>query len=119
MNIKIVVIAVAGTLLGCATTAQEHPGASSVLRLSVTNTHPSVLEGVSVELVRSNGSRELLCATDDSGGCDVDRARLRDAGDGFLLFCKERYFCGALKLGTPGFLDKEGHLIVLAPYAIS
>ena len=114
----------ASLLLGaslCCSTAQAEKNASSAakVRLTVTNTHPQVLEGVSVVLFREDGRHEQLCTTDSLGNCAVELSILREAGDGLLLFCKEMYFCGALKMSAPRFLEYKEHVIALAPFAIS
>lgn len=107
-------------LSGCGSARVRDIGSvGAVVRFTVADTHPQVLAGVSVDLVRENGTRISLCTTDSSGNCEVKVSVLRAAGRGLLLFCKEMYFCGALELGEPRFLDFSEHLIVLAPFAIS
>jgi hypothetical protein len=55
--------------------------------------------------------------TDSSGRVFVDRASLVDTDA--VLFCKEGFFCGALRIVDDHVLELESRLVVLAFFAIS
>lgn len=76
-------------------------------------------EGVSVLLVAKDGHLIALGQTDITGRLSVVKDRLLQQGGPAILFCKERFFCGALRLDDQEFFDYDFHLIHLAPFTVS
>jgi hypothetical protein len=74
------------------------------------------LQGVGVLLVGRDGKIHRLGETDLGGNFSVAKGRLREGV--VVLFCKERYFCGAFRLSGEGFLEHDEWLIHLAPIAL-
>jgi hypothetical protein len=70
---------------------------------------------VEVQLVDCEETR-LLGRTDAAGGLNVSRDSL--ARGGVLLFCRQGFFCGALNVSEPRFLEFREHYIELAPFSV-
>jgi len=77
-----------------------------------------MLEDVTVLVARKDGRLEAVGRTDASGRFTVPKASLREDGSTVVLFCKERFFCGAFRLDDPKFLEADYRLIHLAPFSI-
>jgi len=76
------------------------------------------LEGVEVLLVRKDGQLENLGQTDIAGHLTVKKGVIAPKGSAVVLFCKEKYFCGALRLDEADLLAARLRLIHLAQFAL-
>jgi len=77
-----------------------------------------LLQGVAVLLVAKDAKPVTLGWTDQYGRIPVLRDELMRGVAGAVLFCKERFFCGAFRLDEPEFFDADERLIHLAPFAV-
>lgn len=76
------------------------------------------IEGVAVLLLKSQGQLVTLGQTDRAGRLSIHKSSLREDGGVVVLFCKERFFCGAFRLDDPEFFEYDYRLINLAPFAV-
>jgi len=76
------------------------------------------LDGVLLLLTGSDGKLVELGHTDGNGRLAVSKDQLRQSGSAAILFCRERFFCGAFRLDDPKFLEADYRIIDLAPFAV-
>lgn len=81
------------------------------------STESEALSGVDVTAFLTDGRERVLGRTDNLGLLRVSREELGDDVK-VLLFCREGFFCGALRTGDSGFLEYREHLIALAPFMV-
>ena len=82
--------------------------------------HSSTFEMLdNVEVLLAVGSTLIpLGRTSPLGQLTIRKDKLRQDNSGVVLFCKEHFFCGALRLDEPNFFKFDRHLIHLAPFAV-
>ena len=113
----VVVAASAISIIQCSTTTNTD-GDDSVI-FSVGRTYPSrQLEGVDVIVVRKDVRLETLGQTDSAGHFSVSKRLLSEENSVVVLFCQERYFCGAFRLSELDLPAAKLRLIHLAPLAV-
>jgi hypothetical protein len=93
------------------------PAPDEPVLIVVADTFSQTLEDVTVFLFSDRGARELG-KTDSAGFFHLDRVLIEHSRAGVLILCKEGFFCGALPLTEPTFLEYEEHYIHLAPFAV-
>jgi hypothetical protein len=77
-----------------------------------------MLEGVDVLAVRRDGRIDRLGRTDTNGHLTVKRAVISEATTVTILFCGEKFFCGAFTQNDTDFSAAGKLLIHLAPFAV-
>ena len=92
-------------------------GASSITFFVGSSSTSQNLAGVSVFQVTRSGELIRLGETNLGGRFSYSKEELKRGGQ-VILFCKERYFCGALRLDEPGVFEYDRQLIHLAPFAL-
>lgn len=118
MNFKWQILALTLALAGCTSNhsrSSYSPGEIHVLEFVVAEPEGRPLEGVDAFL---EGSEEqYLGKTDAFGRISIETALLRAGQAHAVLFCRERYFCGAMRITRElnGYAEKY---IVLARFAV-
>lgn len=77
-----------------------------------------VLADVTALLAGSDEKLITLGHTDATGRLSVRKETLGKRNNVAILFCKERFFCGAFRLDDPEFSKYDYHLIELAPFVV-
>lgn len=90
---------------------------SPTMRFIVAESGGAVLEGVEVLLARS-GELVPLGKTGPLGTIDVQEDDLHEVGAVAILFCKDFFVCGALRLDQERFFEYDEHFLVLAPFTM-
>jgi hypothetical protein len=79
------------------------------------------LEGVSISAINRDGEVPLG-TTDEHGAVCVPKRTLASYDPSLILFCRQGFFCGALKtredMSGHDFLDFDEHFITLARFKI-
>ena len=78
----------------------------------------SMLPGVKLLLVSDGTQTSEIGSTDLNGRASVSLSRLRVSGSRVLLFCRDGYFCGALRIDESPFFEFGERFIQLAPFAL-
>lgn len=91
---------------------------NSEITLVALSSESETLEAVEVTAVLSDGRERVLGRTDGFGRLRISR---EDLGEDvkILLFCREGFFCGALRTSEPSFHEYREHLIALARFMVS
>jgi hypothetical protein len=98
----------------------DSTGIPLVISYSVANSDDSqAISGVEVTAVLLNGGTIKLGTTDESGGILIDRVSLEKKQPVIILFCKEGFFCGALRVEADLALEIDDRRVHLARFAIS
>jgi hypothetical protein len=96
------------------TATSDHEDVTFAVGSSATS---EMLRGVEV-LVAAGSELVPLGRTNVLGQLTIRKEELRLGGSSVVLFCREHFFCGALRLDEPDFFKFDRHLIHLAPFAV-
>jgi hypothetical protein len=92
----------------------------SKISFSVANSDiSSPIHGVCVSVILADGHVDNLGLTDESGGIEIDREALVEKQPVVILFCKDGFFCGALRVNEDLALEVDNRRVHLARFAIS
>lgn len=76
-----------------------------------------MLPNVKLLLVSDGAPASDIGTTDLNGQASVPLSRLRLSGSRVVLFCRDGYFCGAIRVDESSFFEYREHFIQLAPFA--
>jgi hypothetical protein len=108
-------------IFGCAGDSREvfreiTPKSPTLTLFVGSSQNHQLLPGVEVILVSSEG-QNVMGKTDRSGSLSIDPKLLLKPGAAALLFCSERFFCGAIRIDSD-LLEYSEKYIELAPFSM-
>lgn len=107
-------------VVGCESTSAkfDHAAPTAVQFIVASAADSALLTQVEVVAVGHEGQFQTLGFTDSSGTLEVPVATLARARPSLVLFCRDHFFCGALRVtNREEFLRYREHYVHLAAWA--